>query len=133
MPVDRKVISYRGAEFNTFQNERGELFFFRKAQLMRGKPLGPYNKLEEVRRPATLLTLENISSMTGITVPNLRYHIQQHHLKAVKKTWWFGAKRRSGFLVHMKDIQEFMMKREITKYHDKLIEWDIEATEILGG
>lgn len=133
MAVQTETTEYRGAEFVTFKNERGELFFFRKSTLMRGKPLGPYNTLEEVRRPATLLTLENIFSMTGVTVSQLRYAIHHAQLKAIKKTWWLGKIRRSGFLVHSADLQEFLTRKAVTKFHDKLIDWDIDAKDILPG
>jgi hypothetical protein len=130
MPVETKTKIYKGAEFETFENERGELFFFRKSTLMRGKPNGPYRTAEEVRRPATLLTTENIAGMTGMDVRNVRYHIQQGNLRAVKRTWWLGSHRRSVFLVHMADLQEFMAKRAINKFHDKLIEWDVKPSQI---
>lgn len=133
MAVETNKKEYRGAEFVTFTNERKELFFFRKSTLMRGKPLGPYRTLEEVRRPASLLTLENIFSMTGITLNQLRYAIHHGQLQAIKKTWWIGRIRRSGFLVHAADLQEFMARKAINKFHKKLIEWDVDARDILPG
>ncbi len=51
-PIETWKEMWCGAEFQCFRDERGETFHFRKARLMRGKPSGPYNTIEEYTRPA---------------------------------------------------------------------------------
>ncbi len=119
-----------GAEFQCFRDERGETFHFRKAQLMRGKPSGPYNTIEEYTRPAHLLTLENAFNVSGISIVRLKYFIKYKRLSAIRKRWRYGIRQRAGLLVDIRDLRELMARLAIAK-HLRVAEWDVDASELL--
>jgi hypothetical protein len=119
--------SWCGADFITFENDRGEKFFFRKSVLMRGVPIGPFKNLEDSRRPAHLLTLRNCTNLVGISERTLRYHVKQGNLRAVKRVGKYGTRRWHGWLVNLEDLKEFVARQTFEKYRGKTIEWDVDA------
>jgi hypothetical protein len=128
--VETWVHQVRGAKFICFKNSRGELFHFKSNQLMRGRPIAPFNRIEEFTRSADVLTIENAHHMSGITVKMLRYWVKTGQLPAVKRRWRYGSIGRCGILINLKDLQDFMAKQAITKYVGK-VEWDVNPREVL--
>jgi len=120
-----------GSTYVCFKNERGEIFHFKKNVLMRGLPCGPFNSAEEVRRPMNILTLANAAALCSMTERNLRYAIYNGKLAGVLRTWWYGHRRRQGWLVDIKDVKELIAKRALSKALGK-VEWDISAGDVLG-
>ena len=125
--VERKDVSWCGANYVTFENERGEKFFFRKSVLMRGTPIGPYKRLEDFGRPAHLLTLNNCANLVAIPQRTLRWYIKQGQLKAIKKIGKYGVTRWHGWLVDLADLKELVARKTFEKYKGKAIEWDVDA------
>ena len=114
-----------------FKNKRGELFYFVKSKLMRGKPTIPRNSAEEVSRPASLLTRENASYISGISPASLEKAIQRGHLRAIKKTWKYGYRHRSGLFIDIHDLEQYMAKKAIEKYKGRMIEWDMDPLRLI--
>jgi len=122
----------QGGRFVCFRNARGELFHFKRNLLMRGKPRGPFNTIEEHTRPATMLTLENAANVSGcFSAASLGGYIRKGQLKAIKKVWRYGRIQRSGLLIDISDLEQFLAKRAIERHKGKLIEWDIDPLRLI--
>lgn len=131
MAVETGSESWCGADFVTFENERGEKFFFRKSVLYRGVPIGPFKNLEDSKRPAHLLTVRNCFNLTGIPIRTLTGHIAKGELKAVKRIGHYGVRRWHGWLVDLADLKEYMARKTFEKYKGKTIEWDVDALGLM--
>lgn len=133
MAIKAETIKQGSKTYVCFEGKLGHKWFFEKAKMRRGRPgRGPYTCVEDIPRPANMLTLKEAGQICGHSKQGLLRRIWNKELPAVKKLWSQGVIRRRYWLVDIGHLKDMMAKEAIQKYTGDKVIWDQNVRAVLG-
>ena len=77
----------------------------------------PPKTAEEVPRPKDHFTVKEVAEMFGMSVKGVRWNIQNGHLEAYKREWWYGVSyKRAAWFITAAAIKEWRLFNIVKKY-----------------